>query len=138
VEAAILAEARERRVDEDAMWAIREKLEPPDDDTDDADDQEDGGEEDRRDNGDEKDAESEAILDGPPPAVPPTADPPPPTNFALRDFNKAVCELRRLMGKPSAQFVASNYTVNDLQSVEDFLRAVREAKTMENHRSEVS
>src|SRR5262249_47306953 len=65
VEAAILAEARERRVDEDAAWAIDEKLAPPDDDdTDDADDQEDG--EDRHDSGDEKDAESEAILDGTP------------------------------------------------------------------------
>ena len=127
VEAAILAEARERRVDEDAAWAIDEKLAPPDDDdTDDADDQEDG--EDRHDSGDEKDAESEAILDGPPPAVPPPAPNPPPTDFALRDFDQAISALKRLMTKPSTQFARTIHSADDLEGVESFIHTVMRAR----------
>jgi len=127
VEAAILAEARERRVDEDAMWAICEKLAPPDDDADD--DQDDGGDDGSGDSepAAAEDPESAAILDGDPPKPPPAADPPPP-DFALRDFDRAVGELKRLMTKPSAKFAASVHSAHDLESVEDFLRAVTKAK----------
>jgi hypothetical protein len=101
VEAAILAEARERRVDEDAMWAICDRLAPPDDDdADDADDQDNGDDDD--DAEEAPDAESQAILDGPPPAMPPPAPSPPPPDFALRDFDQAVSALKQLMTKPSA------------------------------------
>jgi hypothetical protein len=128
VEAAILAGSRKGRIDEDAAWAIDEKLAPPDDDddADDADDQEDG-DEDRHDSGDEKNAESEAILDGPPPAVAPTADPTR-VDFALQDFDHAISALKRLMTKPSAQFTCTIHTVNDLENVESFMRAVTKAK----------
>jgi hypothetical protein len=128
VEAAILAEACERRVDEDAMWAICERLAPPDDnDTEDADDQEDG-DEDHHHGGDEKDAESEAILDGPPPAVPPTAPNPPPTDFALRDFDQAIGALKRLRTKPSTQFARTIHSADDLEGVESFIHAVMGAR----------
>jgi len=125
VEAAILAEARKRRVDEDAMWAICEKLAPPDDtDADDADDQEDGDEPAA------VDPEIAAILDGPPPAVPPPAPNPPPTDFALRDFDQAIGALKRLTTKSVAQFAGSAHSAHDLQEVESFLRAVTEAKAV--------
>src|SRR5262245_34288200 len=58
-QAAILAAIRERRVDEDAAWAICEKLAPADDDADDAADTDDGGEDD----GAVEDADISAILD---------------------------------------------------------------------------
>jgi hypothetical protein len=136
VEAAILAEARKRLIDEDAMWAICEALAPPDDDdAEDADGQEEGGDEGHHDSG--KDAESEAIIDGPPPAVPPPAPNPPPKDFALQDFDQAISTLKRMMGKPCAQFTHTVHTVNDLENIESFVRGVK-AKTMENHRSEVS
>jgi hypothetical protein len=129
VEAAILAEARKRRIDEDAAWAIHEKLAPPDDD-----DADDGGEDDGEDgdedrSGDEKDAESEAILAaGADPAVPPPAPNPPPTDFALRDFDEAIGTLKRLMTKSSAQFAGSTHNANDLENVASFIRAVTKAK----------
>ena len=126
VEAAILAEARKRRVGEDAMWAICEKLAPPDDDDTAADDDDDDTADDA-----EKapsDPESEAILDGPPPAVPPPAPIPPPADFALRDFDQAISTLKRLMTKPSAQFARSTHSGNDLEAVENFLHAVTKAK----------
>jgi len=124
VEAAILAEARERRVDEDAMWAICEKFEPPDDDdADDADDQEDGDE-----TAAVEDPESAAILDGPPPEVPPPAPNPPPTDFALRDFDEAISTLNRLKTKPSAQFAKTSHSADDLESVEQFIHAVTKAR----------
>jgi len=123
-EAAILAEARERRIDEDAMWAIREKLEPADDDdADDAADDQEGG-----DGGDAEEApdpEIEAILAaGADPAVPPTADPPPPTDFALQDFDKAIDALNRLKTKLPAQFAKTTHSAEVLESVEAFIHAV--------------
>src|SRR5262249_10349630 len=84
---AIFAEARKRRVDDDAAEAICQTLAPPDDDGDD--DQEDGDD-------DAEDPEIAAILDGPPPAVPPPAPNPPPTDYALRDFDRAISALNRL------------------------------------------
>jgi len=67
-EAAILAATRERRVAEDAVWAICEALVPPDDADNDQDGDQDG------DGGDSAEEEGiAAILDGPPPAVPPPA-----------------------------------------------------------------
>jgi hypothetical protein len=122
VEAAILAASREGRVDEDAMWAICEKLALPDaDDADDGDDQDDG----HQDDGDDgaEDAESKAILDGPPPTPPPAPDLTPP-DFALRDFDQAITTLKRLMGKPSAQFARTAHSVEDLENVEGFIHAV--------------
>jgi hypothetical protein len=98
VETAILTATRERRVDEDAAWAICEKLAPADDDhADDADDQDHGGE-----TAAVEAPEITAILEGPPPAVPPPAPNPPPTDFALRDFDQAISALKRLMTKPAA------------------------------------
>jgi len=121
VEAAILAEARGRRVDEDAMWAISEKLAPPDDENADTDD---AGADDSGEDAAE-DPEISAILDGPPPAVPPTAEPPPPTDYALRDFDQAIGALKRLMTKPSAQFASTIHSADVLESVESFIHAVR-------------
>jgi len=125
-EAAILAATREGHVDQDTAWAICEKLAPPDDG--DADDGGEDGDEDRHDSSDEKDAEK--ILDGPPPEVPPTPPNPPPTDFALRDFDRAVGELKRLMTKRAAQFAGSAHSANDLEAVESFLRAVTKAKAV--------
>ena len=122
VEAAILAEARERRVGEDAMWAICEKLAPADDD--DADDQEDG--DDDAEPAVAEDPESAAIIDGPSPLPPP--EPPPPPDFALQDFDRAIGTLKRLMTKLSAQFARTIHSADDLEKVENFLRAVMKAK----------
>jgi len=122
-EAAILAATRERRVDDDATDAICEALAP-------ADDTDNGGDTDDHDNGGdgieaaEEDAEIEAILGGPPPAVPPPALPPPPPDYALRDFDRAIGTLKRLMTKPSAQFARTAHAVEDLENVKSFLRAV--------------
>jgi hypothetical protein len=122
-EAAILAEAKAgKRVDEDAAWAIRDALAPPDDDDAEDTDNEDGG-------GDAaEDSEISAILDGQPPAVPPPASNPPPTDFALRDFDQAVSELKRLMTKSSAQFVGTVHSAGDLESIESFIRMVRQQR----------
>jgi hypothetical protein len=117
VEAAILAEARKRRVDEDAMWAICDALAPPDD----ADDQEAG--DDDTEAAVTEDPEITAIVDGPPPAVPPPAPIPPPTDFALRDFDQAVSTLKRLMTKRAAQFAGSAHSGNDLENVASFIQA---------------
>jgi hypothetical protein len=124
VEAAILAEARKRRVDEDAAWAIDEKLAPPDDDAGDANDQEDGNE------APASDPEIEMILDGPPPAVPLPAPNPPLPDFALRDFDQAIATLKRLLTKSSAQFDGTAHTVDDLEKVESFIRAVANPQTV--------
>lgn len=124
-EAAILAEARERRVDQDAADAICEKLAPPDDD--DAED-DDTSSDDSGDNDDaEEDPQSDAIIDGPPPKPPP-APTLPPTDYALRDFDQAIGVLRRLMTKQATQFAGSTHSANDLEAVESFLHAVTEAK----------
>jgi Protein of unknown function (DUF3102) len=131
-EAAILAASRERRVDEGAADAICEALAPPADDppappADDAPD--DAGDEDGSgEDGDAaaEDPESAAILDGPPPPVPPPAPIPPPTDFALRNFDEAIGKLKRLMTKPSAQFAGTVHSANELVTVEDFIRSVRE------------
>jgi hypothetical protein len=123
-EAAILAEARKRRVDEDAMWAICESLAPP------ADDAADAGRARGHGGGGDDDAESapdpeiEAVLDGPPPAVPPPAPNPPPTDFALRDFDAAISTLKRLMTKSATQFARTIHSADVLESVESFIHAV--------------
>jgi Protein of unknown function (DUF3102) len=111
-EAAILAATRKGRVDQDAAYAICEKLAPPDDDddADDGDDREvDGGGDDDAEEA-PPDPEIEAILDGPPPAVPPPAPLPPPPDFALRDFDQAISVLKRLVTKSSAQFASTIHT----------------------------
>jgi hypothetical protein len=129
-EAEILAQAKAgERVDQDAADAISEKLAPPDD-ADDANEQDD-------DRGDDieaaaaEDPEIGAILHGPPPAVPPPAPPPPPTDFALRDFDRAVGTLRRLVTKSPVQFDGTTHTVDDLEMVKSFIRAVTRAKAAE-------
>jgi Protein of unknown function (DUF3102) len=81
---------------------------------------------DQSDDAAKEDAEIEAMLDGPPPPVPPPAPNPPPTDFALRDFNEAIGVLKRLMTKPSAQFAGTIHSANELVTVEDFIRSVRE------------
>jgi hypothetical protein len=118
-EAAILANAHERRVDEDAAKAICKALAPPDDGGED-DDQEDGGD-------DAEDPEIAAILDGPPPAVPPPAPNPPPTDYALRDFDRAISALNRLKTKPTTHFEQTIHSANDLKDVESFIHAVMRA-----------
>jgi len=135
VEAAILAEARKRRVGEDAMWAIQEKLEPADNDAEETDEAVaafeanieaafKGG----TSSGDEKDPESEAIIErGTDPAVPPTADPPPPTDFALRDFNQAIDALNRLKTKQPTQFAKTTHSAEVLYGIEAFIHAVMKA-----------
>jgi len=61
--------------------------------------------------------------------VPPTAPNPPPTDFALRDFDRAIGELKRLTTKSVAQFAGSIHSTNDLEAVESFLHAVVHAVT---------
>jgi hypothetical protein len=131
VEAAILAEARERRVDEDAMWAIKDKVEP-DDVADDADDDDQGDDSGKASDDEKEDAEAAATIErGTDPRVPPTADPPPLEDFDLRDFNQAIDTLNRLKTKSSAQFASTIHSADDLQSVEDFIRAVRQSRCCE-------
>ena len=127
VEAAILAEACKHRVGEDAMWAICEKLAPPDDDDDDNDGQDDDGGDDTEAAAAE-DPEIAAIFDGPPPSPPPPAPNQPPTDFALRDFDQAISDLKRLMTKPSAQFARTIHSGRDLENVASFIRAVTKTK----------
>jgi len=128
VEAAILAEARKRRIDTDAAWAIRDRLEPPDDDdADDADDQEDGDETPAAE-APAEDPEITAILDGPPPAVPPPAPNPPPPDFALRDFDQAILTLNRLRTKQPARFAQGGYNIDVLENVVAFIDAVMKAR----------
>jgi hypothetical protein len=123
-EAAILAAAREGRVDQVAADAICEKLAPPDDADDDQD-----NDDDHDDDGDDaepaaaEDPEIAAILDGPPAAVPPPAPIPPPTDYALRDFDQAIGTLKRLMTKQAAQFAGSAHSGNDLENVASFIQA---------------
>ena len=126
-EAEILAATRKGRVDQDAAWAICEKLASPDDaeDADEGDEQEPSGE-DGDDGEPAEDPESAAILDGPPPDVQPTENLPP-ENFALRDFNQAIDTLKRLMTKPSAQFAGTSHSADDLEKVEAFIHAVTKA-----------
>jgi hypothetical protein len=127
-EGAILAEARERRVDEDAVDAICEALAPPDDDDDDdADDDQDGDSGDDAEPAAAEDPEITAIIEGPPP-VPPMAPNLAPPDFALRDFEQAVGALKRLMTRLPAQFAGSTHSAHDLENVESFLRAVTKAK----------
>jgi hypothetical protein len=126
-EAAILAATHKRRVDYDRASAICEALAPADaDDAEDADDQDDDGKDDG-DDGAEEDVEIGAILDGPPPAVPPPAPNLAPPDFALRDFDQAISALKRLMTKPSAQFVSTIHSADELEGVESFIRAVAKA-----------
>jgi len=129
VEAAILAEARKRRVDEDAAWAICEALAPPDDadDADADDDQDDDGGDDTE-AAPADDAEIAVIIDGPPPAVPPPAPIPPPTDYTLRDFDQVISVLNRLKTKLSTQFAQTIHSADDLESVASFIRAVMKAK----------
>lgn len=119
-----MAATRERRVDQDAAAAICDALAPPDDD--DVDDQKDGGDESGEDATAAEDPEIAAMLDGPPPPVPPPAPIPPPPDFALRDFDDAISKLKRLMTKPSAQFACTIHSANELVTIEDFIRSVRE------------
>jgi len=61
--------------------------------------------------------------------VPSPAPNPPPTDFALHDFDQAICALKRLLTKPSTQFAGSTHSANDLEAVENFLHAVTKAKS---------
>jgi hypothetical protein len=126
-EAAILAAAREGRVDADGAHEIWHALNPDDDDdAEDADDA-DGGGEDGAEDGAAEDPEIAKILDGgASPDVPPPAPNPPPTNFALRDFDDAISKLKNLMTKPSADFAGTAHSAEDLQKIEDFIHTVRE------------
>jgi hypothetical protein len=123
-EAEILAATRKGRVDQDAAYAICEKLAPPDDDdADDGDDREADGEGDKDAEEAPPDPEIEAILDGPPPDVLPPAPITPP-DFTLRAFDQAVNTLRTLITKSAERFAATVHTTDDLESVESFIRAV--------------
>jgi hypothetical protein len=140
-EAAILAAAKSgKRVDQDAAEAICEALAPADDD--DAEDADDGGEDSAGDSGEDssedaaEDPEIAAMLDGPPPAVLPPAPIPPPPDFALRDFDDALSTLKRLMTKPSAQFASTIHNADDLEKIEDFIRAVTKARRNSHDRTE--
>jgi hypothetical protein len=128
IEAAILAEARKRRVEEDTMWAICEKFAAPDDD---ADDQEDSGDDDDAEDAAE-DAESAAILDGPPPAVSPPAPIPGSPDFVLREFDQAIGTLKKLMTKQCGQFARTTHSADDLKHIEDFIHGVTKACRQRN------
>jgi hypothetical protein len=60
--------------------------------------------------------------------VPPPAPNPPPTDFALQDFDQAISALKRLRTKPSTQFAKTIHSADDLEGVEDFIRAVMKAR----------
>jgi Protein of unknown function (DUF3102) len=122
--AAILAEAKAgKRVDEDAAWAICEKLAPADDDTDTDDD---GSDDETTDT---EDAEIEAILAaGADPAVPPPAPIPPSPDFALREFDHVISRLKGLMTKSFADFAGTIHSANDLENIADFIHAVTKAR----------
>jgi hypothetical protein len=113
---AILAASRKGRVDADRASVICQKLRiaaaEDDDDAEDADA--------------EPDAESEAILGGQPPAVPPPAPITTP-NLALINFDHAVKALKQLMTKPTAQFVGTAHSADDLQGIESFIHMVADA-----------
>jgi hypothetical protein len=120
-EAEILAQAKAgKRIDQDAAWALCEKLAPADDDTDDGD----AGAEPAA----AEDPETTAILEGSPPAVPPPPPTPTPTDFALRDFDRAVGTLKRLMTKRAAQFAGSAHSGDDLENVASFIQAASDSK----------
>ena len=130
-EAEILAQAKAgKRIDQDAAWALCEKLAPADDDTDDGD----AGAEPAA----AEDPETTAILEGSPPAVPPPAPIPPPTDFALRDFDQAVSTLKRLMTKRAAQFAGSAHSGNDLENVASFIQAASDPEIITAERAEHS
>jgi hypothetical protein len=113
-EAAILAASRKGRVDADCAAAICQKFRSATvaaaEDADEA----------------EADAETDAILDGPPPAVPPPAPITTP-NLALINFDHAVKALKQLMTKPTAQFVGTAHSADNLQGIESFIRMVADA-----------
>jgi hypothetical protein len=113
-EAAILAASRKGRVDADCVAAICQKFRSATvaaaEDADEA----------------EADAETDAILDGQPPAVPPPAPITTP-NLALINFDHAVKALKQLMTKPTAQFVGTAHSADDLQGIESFIRMVADA-----------
>src|SRR5215831_10933898 len=123
VEAAILAEARERRVGEDAMWAICEKLAPPDDDDDGHDHGGDDHHDDGGDDGGPAAAEDEiaAIFDNPPTPPAGSSENLAPTDFARRDFDQAISVLKRLMTKSAAQFDDIIHSADDLRNVASFI-----------------
>jgi hypothetical protein len=131
-EVAILAATTcEGRVDTPRAGAICAALlvpPTPDDDDHNQEDDEDGGDDTEATAA--EDPEITAILDGPSPAVPETASPPPPTDFALRDFDKAISTLKRLMTKSTTQFVQTSYSANDLESAKSFIDAVMKAKVL--------
>ena len=126
-EAAILAAARKKRVDHDAALAICEALAPPDnDDADDGDDQDqDDGDQDDGDDGAAENPEITAII-ARGSEVQPTENLPP-TNFALRAFDQAISELKKLRTKRAAEFTGTIHNENDLEIVADFIRAVAKA-----------
>jgi Protein of unknown function (DUF3102) len=116
-EAAILAATRKGRVDQTRAIAICAALTPPDseepDQPDGADEAVEAGE----------DPESTAILDGPPPDVPPPAPNTTP-DVMLHAFDQAVSALKQLMTKSPTRFASTAHTTNDLEHVENFIRAV--------------
>jgi hypothetical protein len=129
-EAEILAQAKAgTRIDQDRAWAICQALTPIDADDDDVDDDADDGDDQEPELVAAEPPDIAAILDGPPPKVPEgstenLASP----DFALRDFDQAISALKRLMTKPSAQFAQTSHSVDDLENVEGFIRAVTEAR----------
>jgi Protein of unknown function (DUF3102) len=70
-----------------------------------------------------EDAEVEAILDGPPPVPPPEPSALP--DVMLSAFDRAITALMQVMTKPAAQFAGTIHTANDLEHVEAFLSALR-------------
>jgi hypothetical protein len=127
-ESEILAQAKAgKRVDHDAALAICEALAPPDDDdADDGDDQgQDDGDQDDGDDGAAENPEITAII-ARGSEVQPTENLPP-TNFALRAFDQAISELKKLRTKRAAEFTGTIHNENDLEIVADFIRAVAKA-----------
>jgi hypothetical protein len=123
-QAAILAATRKGRVDITRAAAICRELELPP--VDPGVDGSDVGS-DPADN----DEDVEKILDGPPPDVPPPAPIATP-DIALPAFDQAVGAIKKLMTKLPAQFAGTIHSTSELQSIEQFIHAVKQQKEVKD------
>jgi Protein of unknown function (DUF3102) len=126
--AAILEEAKEKRVGEDRLWEIiwdpAHSLQPKTEAEIEA-EAETAAEAAGREA--EERAEAEAILDAPTPDLPePSPEPPtlPRDQFLLSSFAQGVKLLREVMTSPASKFATGDVSAAHLESVADFLRQI--------------
>jgi hypothetical protein len=122
-ETAILEATHKGRVDLTRADEICQALVPPEPQEPEEEAEEPEDEDDKKDPD-----EIKKILDGPPPDVPPPAPIAPPINFALRAFDQAVTELKKLVTKKGVKFVTTTHTTDDLEKVLALIQSVLEAR----------